>query len=51
MPDIPRGHHITHEPAGPIESEPVIQAETRGHSPSDQIQPPDADSVDLYGEA
>ncbi|AVP41417.1 hypothetical protein SEA_YARA_83 [Streptomyces phage Yara] len=51
MPDIPRGHHITHEAAGPIEAEPEVQAETRGHSPSDQIQPPDADSVDLYGEA
>lgn len=51
MPDVPRGHNVTHEPAGPIEAEPVIQAETRGHTPTEQVQPPDADDHDLYGEA
>lgn len=51
MPAIPRGHNVTHEPAGPAEAEPAIQSETRGHSPSDQVQPPDADDTDLYGEA
>lgn len=50
MPDIPRGHNYTHEASGPMESEPVIQAETRGHQPTDQVQPPDADAFDLYGE-
>lgn len=51
MPDIPYDHSRAHEPSGPFEADPVIQAETRGHSPSEQVQPPDADSVDLYGEA
>jgi hypothetical protein len=39
-----------HEPSGPTESEPVVQAETRGHNPAEQVQPPDADAVDLYGD-
>lgn len=51
MSGIPRGHDHTHEASGPQESEPIIQSEVRGHSPSQQVQPPDADSVDLYGEA
>jgi hypothetical protein len=25
-------------------------AEAREHSPNEQVQPPDADAVDLYGE-
>ena len=40
-----------HEPAGPAEAEPVVQAETRGHTPAEQVQPPDADAVDLFGDA
>lgn len=31
MPDIPRDPTGAHEPAGPIEADPQIQAETRGH--------------------
>lgn len=38
-----------HEAAGPTEAEPVVQAETRGHTPEQQVQPPDADAIDLYG--
>lgn len=38
-----------HEAAPPPEADPVIQAETRGHSPADQVQPPNADATDLYG--
>jgi hypothetical protein len=41
--------HNGHEPAIPPEAEPVIQAETRGHNPAEQVQPPDADAQDLYG--
>ncbi|QKY78629.1 hypothetical protein SEA_DRYAD_91 [Streptomyces phage Dryad] len=39
-----------HEPAAPVEADPVVQAETRGHTPAEQVQPPDADAVDLYGD-
>lgn len=46
---IPPAHN-GHEPAPPPEAEPVVQAETRGHSPAEQVQPPDADAIDLYGE-
>lgn len=38
-----------HEAAPPQEAEPVVQAETRGHSPAEQVQPPNADAIDLYG--
>lgn len=38
-----------HQVAGPPEAEPVIQAETRGHTPAEQVQPPNADAIDLYG--
>lgn len=51
MPAIPRGHSEQHEASGPMESEPIIQSEMRGHSVTDQVQPPDADAQDLYGEA
>jgi len=40
-----------HEPATPPEADPVVQAETRGHTPAEQVQPPDADAVDLFGDA
>lgn len=40
-----------HEPAPPPEADPVVQAETRGHTPAEQVQPPDADAVDLFGDA
>lgn len=46
---VPAPHH-GHEAAGPVEAEPVVQAETRGHTPAEQVQPPDADAVDLYGD-
>lgn len=49
MGGIPQANH-GHEAAGPMEAEPVVQAETRGHSPEQQVQPPDADVVDLYGD-
>lgn len=39
-----------HEPAAPPEAEPVVQSETRGHTPTEQVQPPNADAIDLYGE-
>lgn len=39
-----------HEAAPPPEADPVVQAETRGHNPAEQVQPPDADAVDLFGE-
>jgi hypothetical protein len=38
-----------HQVAGPPEAEPVVQAETRGHDPAEQVQPPEADAQDLYG--
>jgi hypothetical protein len=46
---IPRDPSGAHEPAGPDEALPVIQQETREHSVSEQVQPPDADAEDLYG--
>lgn len=49
MSSVPRPHN-GHEPATPPESEPIVQAETRGHNPAEQVQPPDADAVDLYGD-
>ena len=38
-----------HEAAPPTEADPVIQSEVRGHTPAEQVQPPDADAIDLYG--
>lgn len=38
-----------HEAAPPPEADPVVQAETRGHNPAEQVQPPNADAQDLYG--
>lgn len=49
MSSVPRAHN-GHEAATPAEAEPVVQAETRGHTPEQQVQPPDADAVDLYGD-
>ncbi len=46
--DVPRTHG-GHEAAPPPESDPVTQQETRGHTPSEQVQPKDADDQDLYG--
>jgi hypothetical protein len=45
---IPKPHG-GHEPAPPPEADPVVQAETRGHTPAEQVQPPEADAQDLYG--
>ena len=45
---IPKPHE-GHEPAAPVEADPVVQAETRGHDPAQQVQPPDADAQDLFG--
>lgn len=42
--------HDGHEPAPPPESDPTIQTETDSHDPSQQVQPPDADAIDLYGD-
>jgi hypothetical protein len=38
-----------HEAAPPPEADPVVQAETRGHTPTEQVQPPNPDAIDLYG--
>jgi len=46
---IPQDPSGAHEAAPPPEADPVVQAEARGHSPADQVQPPDADAIDLYG--
>jgi len=45
---IPKSHG-GHEAAPPPEADPVIQQEVRGHTPEQQVQPPDADAMDLYG--
>lgn len=48
MASVPQAHN-GHEAATPPESNPVVQAETRGHDPAQQVQPPNADAQDIYG--